>query len=109
MIAETTKIMALASRAVGYLLTQQPFPVTHEAGWKRDGFPLPIKRKSPDADGTTTQEYRPMAVLEYVHEVLSGEIAARAARDRKTIKDSGVIEVSDYIATPLEIQSEKKQ
>lgn len=77
---------ALAMQAAHYLLKQQPMPVTHAEGWKREGFPLPIKRMIPDADGTITQEYRPMAILEYVQEVLSGEIAARQARDRKALE-----------------------
>lgn len=77
---------ALAMQAAHYLLKQQPMPVTHAAGWKRDGFPLPIKRVAPDANGDTTQEYRPLVILEYVQEVLSGEIAARQARDRKALE-----------------------
>ena len=80
----------LASRAVHYLLTQQPMPVVHEAGWQREGFPLPIKRQEPDADGTTTQDYRPLAILEYVQEVLSGEMAAKLARDRKAGKEQEI-------------------
>lgn len=79
----TTKNLAL--QAVHYLLMQRPMGITHQAGWKREGFPLPIKRMAPDADGTTTQEYRPLAILEYVQDVLSGKIAARAMRDRKAL------------------------
>lgn len=83
-------IQILANKATYYLLKQQPMPISHEAGWKREGFPLPIKRMLPDADGTTTQEYRPLAILEYVQEVLSGEIAARQARDRKALEKKEV-------------------
>ncbi|HEX8350520.1 MAG TPA: hypothetical protein VF598_11200 [Hymenobacter sp.] len=75
-------VRLLANQATHHLLQQQPMSVTHPADWKRDGFPLPIKRMPADADGTTTQEYRPMAVLEYVQEFLSGEIAAKAAAAR---------------------------
>jgi hypothetical protein len=77
---------ALAMQAAHYLLKQKAIPVTHAAGWSRDGFPLPIKRMTADANGETTQEYRPMAILEYVQEVLSGEIAARQARDRNALE-----------------------
>lgn len=82
----SAQIQALAKQALHYMLTQQTMTVTHEAGWKREGFPLPIKRNKPNPDGSTTQEYRPIAVLEYVHEFLSGEIASRQARDRKALK-----------------------
>jgi len=81
-------IKDLAQQAAHYLLTQQPMPITHEAGWKREGFPLPIKRMAANEDGTISQEYRPLAVLEYVHEVLSGVIASKAATIRKAKKDA---------------------
>jgi hypothetical protein len=72
----------LADRAIQALLMQQPVPITRPAGWEREpGFPLPIKKMEPDLDGTTTQNYRPMALLEYVQEVLSGERKAAARRD----------------------------
>lgn len=77
----------LAQRATHALLRQRPIAVTHHAGWQRDGFPLPIKRMGQDVDGTTTQEYRPLAILEFVHEVLSGEMAQRRANDRKVEKE----------------------
>lgn len=75
-----TEIVAVAGRA---LLAQQPVTVTHEAGWKRSGFPLPIKKMAPSSDGTTTQQYRPLALLEYVNGSLSGELASRQAAARK--------------------------
>ena len=63
----------LAQGALDALLLQVPISLTHATGDKREtGFPLPIKKQAPDADGYTTQDYRPMAILEYVHEVLSG-------------------------------------
>ena len=59
----------LAHRATDCLLAQSVIVITHPAGWKRPiGFPLPIKRMAPDADGSTTQSFRPIAVLEYVQE-----------------------------------------
>ena len=62
----------LAFDAVSCLLAQIPVTVTHAAGWERDGFPLPIKRMTSADDGSVTQDYRPLAILEYVHEKLSG-------------------------------------
>lgn len=78
-----TNLTSIAAQATHYLLLQQPMTITHAAGWERNGFPLPIKRMVADSDGTTTQDYRPMAILEYVHEVLSGVIAAKAMAKRK--------------------------
>ena len=82
----TLTITELASRATHALLQQVPLEVTHNAGWKREGFPLPIKRMLANAEGLVVQQYRPIAILEYVQEVLSGEIAARQARDRKALE-----------------------
>lgn len=72
----------LAHKAADCLLEQRPVTITHEPGWKREGFPLPMKRMAASADGSITQDYRPLAVLEYVHEVLSGELAARRTAKR---------------------------
>ena len=83
----TPELTLLAQRATHYLLAQQPISITHAAGWERNGLPLPIKRMKPNDDGTTTQYYRPMEILQYVHEVLSGEMAARRMRDRKAQKE----------------------
>lgn len=72
----------LANRATHALLMQVPLEVTHADGWQREGFPLPIKRMPVNDAGEVVQQYRPIAILEYVQEVLSGQIAARQARDR---------------------------
>ena len=61
----------LAFDAVSCLLAQIPVTVTHAAGWERNGFPLPLKRGEKAADGSVTQNYRPLAILEYVHEKLA--------------------------------------
>jgi len=71
-------------QATECLLMQMSIGVVHPAGWKREGFPLPIKKMQPGDDGTTRQDYRPLAVLEYVQEVLSGETAAQLAAERKS-------------------------
>lgn len=82
------ELKTLARQAVEQLLLQRPVAVTHAAGWERNGFPLPIKSMPPSANGSTTQDYRPLAILEYVHESLSGDAAKRRASDRKAEKDS---------------------
>lgn len=86
-MSEMTKerLRWLADSAVLGIMTRTTVSVTRDANCEREGFPLPIKRnKIPNPDGTITQEYRPIAILEYVDDVLSGELAARKARDRKT-------------------------
>jgi hypothetical protein len=95
-MSEMTKerLRWLAESAVLGILTRTTVLVTRDANCEREGFPLPIKRnKMPNPDGTITQEYRPMAILEYVDDVLSGELAARKARDRKAEKDSAAAQI----------------
>lgn len=76
-------LQTLARQATDALLAQQPVTVRHEPGWSRNGFPLPIKRnKTPGQDGSIVQQYRPLAILEYVDEVLSGALASRLAKGR---------------------------
>lgn len=77
-----TFLKVLANNAVNALLEQKPLTVTRHVSEPRNGFPLPIKKIKPDAHGNVTQQYRPIAILEYVHEVLSGEIASRLAKQR---------------------------
>jgi hypothetical protein len=90
-------LSVLARRATEALLLQQPVSVFHDVGWERDGFPLPIKREQPLPDGSVMQLYRPMAVLEYVQEALSGEIAAKRMRDRKAAEKSQEEGASDSV------------
>ena len=69
----TPELHAMARQALEALLQQQPIALTHAASYKREpGFPLPIKKQAPGEDGRTCQDYRPLVILEYVHEVLSG-------------------------------------
>jgi hypothetical protein len=90
-----TDVYMLARGATEALLEQKALTVHHKAGWERDGFPLPIKRMPPLSDGSVVQDYRPLAVLEYVQEVLSVEISARKARDRKAKdRDAEVYQVA---------------
>lgn len=73
---------ALALRAVEHLLAQTLVEVTHPADWKRDGFPLPVKRMAPSPDGSVTQNYRPIVVLEWVNDKLLA--AAKPPADKPT-------------------------
>lgn len=66
-------LTTLAHEATEALLAQQPVTVKHPPNWQRDGFPLPTVRRKPAADGSVTQQYRPLAILEYVNEKLIGE------------------------------------
>lgn len=75
-------LQEMAQQALSALLEQKPYTMTRHRDEPRNYFPLPIKRQKPDANGNVTQDYRPIAVLEYVNEVLSGEVAAKQARER---------------------------
>lgn len=55
----------LAHQALQHLLAGTPMQITHV---RPVGFPLPIKRMPDNPDGTVTQSYRAIAVLEYVGE-----------------------------------------
>ena len=95
MTIELTDILkSLIEKAAKSLLSQQTVSITHEANWKRNGFPLPIKRMPVSEDGTITQSYRPLALLEYAHECLveGNKIKAVAANTieslAKTIYES---------------------
>lgn len=73
----------LAHLAVAHLLDQTPVVITRHKDAPRNGMPLPIKKVAPNQDGYVTQEYRPLAILEYVNDVLSGDLARRQAKERK--------------------------
>lgn len=80
---DRNRLRHLAESAVIAILHRTTVSVTRDANCEREGFPLPIKRnKIPNADGTITQEYRPLAILEYVDEACSGELASRLAKER---------------------------
>lgn len=86
------RLRHLAESAVIAILHRTAVSVTRDANCEREGFPLPIKRnKIPNADGTITQEYRPLAILEYVDEACSGLLASRLAKERAAIaaKEAG--------------------
>ena len=89
---DRNRLRHLAESAVIAILHRTSVSVTRDANCEREGFPLPIKRnKIPNADGTITQEYRPLAILEYVDEACSGELASRLAKERsaKAAKEAG--------------------
>lgn len=74
---------SLAETALICLLLQKPMTLVLEPAYQRNGLPLPMKKVLPAEDGTTTQNYRPMDILEYVQEVLSGEMARKRNRDTR--------------------------
>ena len=89
---DRNRLRHLAESAVIAILNRTTVSVTRDANCEREGFPLPIKRnKIPNADGTITQEYRPLAILEYVDEACSGELASRLAKERsaQAAKEAG--------------------
>ena len=95
----------LAQQAMEAMLEQRPVTIVHPANWQREtGWPLPIKREKPAADGTITQTYRPMVIFEFIHEKLSLEAAAKRARDRAaqdgdaSTDDSGALADSAQLA-----------
>jgi hypothetical protein len=91
----TLSIKELANRATHALLAQELLEVQHEPNWEREGFPLPVKRMPLATDGSLTQMYRPMVILEYVQEYLSGEIKARQMRDKAILKKQSKGDVNE--------------
>jgi len=75
-------VAALMNEATTCMLMRQPVTCQHPAGWTRpENWPLPILREPAAADGTVTQTYRPLAVLEWCEYRLGEpERQARAAR-----------------------------
>lgn len=59
----TTNLHTLAHEALQHLLAGTPMTITHV---RPPGFPLPVKRMPDNPDGTVTQSYRAIAVLEYI-------------------------------------------
>lgn len=80
-------IEELAQKAVNCMLAQVPITVMHPAGWQRDGFPLPIKRVDPSPDGSTTQCYRPIAVLEWVDEKMAAAAKTVSVKPADDVDD----------------------
>lgn len=81
------ELRSLANRATEALLKQQLVEITHPADWERNGYPLPWKRNPKSADGSVTQEYRPLALLEYVDECLRDAAARESKRARQAAED----------------------
>ena len=77
-----TDYTSLVNQAAAALLTRSNVTITHPPGWVRDGFPLPVKRNKPDVFGAVTQDYRPIALFEFVNDKLNGNaIAERMRKD----------------------------
>jgi hypothetical protein len=63
------------------MLAGQHLVVRHPPGAAMRGWPLPAVRKPAAADGSITQPYRPIAVLELVADRLSRQRGERRADD----------------------------
>ncbi len=74
-------VATLLTEATTAMLMRMPVTCTHPAGWKRpENWPLPAVREHAAADGSVTQTYRPMAVLEWCeYKLAEPERQARAA------------------------------
>lgn len=70
-------IHMLAIYAANCIVSNVSMQIALRNGDRPEGFPLPIKRVR--GEGDITQEYRPLAILEYIQDVASGEVARRAA------------------------------
>lgn len=73
----TTNLSALARQALAHLLAGTPITITHV---RPVGFPLPVKRMPDNPDGTVTQAYRAIAVLEYIGDQAPVQIAPPAIK-----------------------------
>ena len=60
--------------------------IIHEPKYIRDQFPLPVKRMKVSDDGTTTQQYRPIAILEFINEQLLNASQAKMSTERHAKK-----------------------
>lgn len=78
-----TDYTTLVNQAAAALLARKNVTVIHPPGWVRDGFPLPVKRQQPDVFGSVTQDYRPMAIFEYVNEKLNGQAAGERMAEHR--------------------------
>jgi len=80
----TDYLHTLANAATACLLAQTPITVTRHFTVERKGFPLPMKRVQPDADGNITQDYRPIVVLEWI-----GDTLLREAKEKLRAEQGG--------------------
>lgn len=80
------EVRSLARKACDCLIGQHHVLYVRRDGDSLPGFPLPIKKIAPDETGARWQHYRPLAILEYCNDFLSGEIAKREAREKKAAK-----------------------
>ncbi len=75
----TTDPKELALMACKALLRQQPVRMVLPEDWTRpDSFPLPIKA---DKD-SPVREYRPLAILEWVNDLMAAKATAERLRAR---------------------------
>lgn len=80
-ITDITDLKTLTDVAAAALLARQNVTVKHQPNWSRNGFPLPVKRMPADIFGSVTQDYRPLAILEYVNEKVNAEATGERMRE----------------------------
>lgn len=77
-------ISDLAVDAVNAMLMRIPMTITHPEGWQRpENWPLPIEKVPLAADGTRTQTYRPMAIIEYVERTFASAEKAERVKEAR--------------------------
>ena len=74
-------VAALLNEATTAMLMRMNVTCTHPTGWKRpESWPLPTVRQPAADNGSVTQDYRPLAILEWCdYKLGEPERAARAA------------------------------
>ena len=79
-------IQLLANGAVNHLLRNAYMSITLRNGQQPKGFPIPVARVR--GEGNLVQEYRPLAILEFVQDVVAKEAAQRVAAAKKADADA---------------------
>lgn len=82
-LEEVEELKDLAQRALLAMISLNPVSITRRKGEPNNGLPLPIKRQDPDSKGNTTQNYRAIAVLEYVNDRLQANYALLQRLDKQ--------------------------
>ena len=97
-----TDYTSLVNQAAAALLTRSNVTITHPPGWVRDGFPLPVQRNKPDVFGSVTQDYRPMALFEYVNDKLNDEAAGERLRKQDDSDGTPLPNLDNLFGGPVE-------
>lgn len=78
----------LAIGAANCILRNMHMPITLRGGEQPKGFPLPVARAR--GEGDITQDYRPLAILEFVQDAVREEASQKAAADKKAAEAQAV-------------------